>query len=180
MGTRGNWRSGDVVAWTEHDGVGAPPKGPGRVLPLVLAGTLAVILAGMLSTDTLCPEHRAWVIALGTAGIICTAVCIVGLVQSWALAPVLTVFVALDGVAIGLIDALHDPARGRMIALGFALVAVLASALTAQAARLSMWERHVRRQLAPAEPAPRREVPAPAPEARAAAPEPEGAPTSLG
>jgi hypothetical protein len=180
MGTRGNWRSGDIVAWTEHDGVGAPPKGPGRVLPLVLAGTLAVILGGMLWNDTLCPEHRAWVMALGTVGVICTAICIVGLVQSWSLAPVLTVFVALDGVAIGLIDALHDPGRGRMIALGFALAAALAAALTARAARLSMWERQVRRQLAPADPALRREVPAPAPEARVPAPEAEAAPTSLG
>ena len=82
----------------------------------------------MLWNDTLCPEHRSWVMALGTVGIIGTGVAIVGLVQSWALAPLLAVAVALDGVAIGLIDALHDPTRGRLIALVFALAAVLGAA----------------------------------------------------
>jgi|SRR5918994_3358131 hypothetical protein len=178
MVSTGDWRSGDVVAWTEHDGVGTPPRGPGRVLPLVLAGTLAVVLGGMLWTDTLCPEHRSWVMALGTVGIIGTVVAIVGLVQSWALAPLLTVAVALDGVAIGFIDALHDPTRGRLIALAFALAAVLGAALTARAVPLVLWERHVRRQLAP-EPAPEAAAASPAPAAEPV-PEPEAAPTAPG
>jgi hypothetical protein len=138
-----------VVAWTEHDGLGPPPRGPGRVAPLVLASTLAIILTAMMSYDTLCSEHRSWVVLLGVLGFMGTAAAVVGLIQMRALAPLLTVFVSLTGVSIGLIDAVHDPARGRLIALGFGLTAGLGALLTARSVPLALWDRRVRRRLAP-------------------------------
>ena len=143
------------------------PKAPSRIVSLVLAAALGVVLVGMLGADTLCPEHRGWVVGLGMLGIVFTAVAVVGLVQGWAVAPVLTLLVSIDGVAIGLIDATHDPSRGRLIALAFAATAVLAAALTWRSLRLAAWDRDVRRSLQPV-PAglPRRasaEAPAPPP-----------------
>ena len=133
----GPWRRGEVVAWAEQDGVGPPPRGQGRVAPLVLASTLAIVLTGMMSYDTLCAEHRSWVVLLGSFGFMGTAAAIVGLVQARALAPLLTVFVSLTGVSIGLIDAVHDPTRGRLIAVGFGVTAVLGALLTARGFRRS-------------------------------------------
>ena len=120
---------------------------------MVLAATLATLLTGMMSYDTLCSEHRGWVVLLGVLGFMGTAAAIVGLVQARALAPLITVFVSLMGVSIGLIDAVHDPTRGRLIALGFGVAAGLGALLTARAVPLARWDWRVRRRLEP-EPAP--------------------------
>ena len=143
------WRSGEVVAWTDHDGVGPAPEPPSRIVSLVLAVALGVVFVGMLSTDTLCPEHRQWVIGLGMLGIVFTAVAVVGLVQGWAASPLITLLVSIDGVAIGLIDATHDPSRGRLIAVAFAVTATLAAVLTWRSLRLALWDRDVHRSLRP-------------------------------
>ncbi|HEY3000579.1 MAG TPA: hypothetical protein VGJ43_18485 [Acidimicrobiales bacterium] len=175
MAGRAQWQSNEVVAWTERDGVGRPPRGPGRVLPVALAATLGAVFVGMLSTDTLCPEHRTWVLVLGSLGIAGTAVAITGLVQRWAVAPLLTLVVALDGIAIGLIDSIHDANRGHLIALAFGISALLAVALTILSVPLSVWDRRVRRQFAPA-PAPDEAVAAPVAPAPA---EPAPAPAAV-
>lgn len=151
MAGRRQWQSSEVVAWTNHDGPGRPPRGPSRILAGALAATLGAVLMGMLATDTLCPEHRTWVQVLGLLGIVGTGVAIVGLVQRWAVAPVLTLAVALDGVAIGLIDAIHAATRGHLVALGFGFSALMAVALVITSVPLSAWDRRVRRQLAPGE-----------------------------
>ena len=161
-----------MVAWTEHDGLGPPPRGPGRVAPLVLASTLAIILTAMMSYDTLCSEHRSWVVLLGVLGFMGTAAAIVGLVQARALAPLLTVFVSLMGVSIGLIDAVHDPARGQLIALGFGVAAGLGAVLTARSVPLALWDRRVRRRLASEPDAEPQPAPVPDPSAVPAQPAP--------
>jgi hypothetical protein len=148
MAERAQWQDGEVVAWTGHDGPGRPPRGPSRVLPVALAATLGAVLIGMLATDTLCPEHRTWVQVLGLLGLGGTVAAIAGLVQRWAVAPLLTLAVALDGVAIGFIDAIHSANRGHLVALGFGLSALMAIALSISSLPLSTWERRVRRQVA--------------------------------
>lgn len=149
----GSWKSGEVLAWTEGDGPGRPPKGPGRVIPFALAGALAVVFVGILSSDTLCPDHRAWVQALGTVGFTGTVLAIIGLVRGWAMAPVLTLTAASTGVSIGLLDAIHDPTRGRLIAAGFAVVCFGAVALTLKSRSLRAWDRSLRQSLRSAAPA---------------------------
>ncbi|HET6954136.1 MAG TPA: hypothetical protein VFI47_27470 [Acidimicrobiales bacterium] len=163
----GDWRSSGVLAWTEHDGPGRPPRAPGRGLSFALAATLGVILAGMLSTDTLCPDHRNWVLALGTAGLVGTVVAITGLVKGWAVAPYLTLAVSFTGISIGLIDAIHDPTRGRLIALGFGACAALAAVLAGGTVPLALWDRRVRRDARP-DAAPRRAATLAASDARPA------------
>ena len=138
------------MGWTGRDGVGSPPRGPGRVAPGLLAGTLAVVLTGMTSYDTLCAQHRSWIVMLSVVGVMGTVAAIVGLVQARALAPLFTVFVSLTGVSIGLIDTVHDPSRGRLIVLGFGATAVLGALLTARAVPQALWDRRVRHRLEPA------------------------------
>jgi hypothetical protein len=113
---------------------------------MLLAATLATLLTGMMSYDTLCSQHRSWVVLLGVLGFMGTAGAIVGLVQARALAPLFTVFVSLIGVSIGLIDTVHDPSRGRLIVLGFGATALLGALLTARAVPLALWDRRVRRR----------------------------------
>jgi len=50
---------------------------------------------------------------------------------------------AVIGIAIGIIDAIHAPARGNIIALSFAVLAVAAILLIVADARLLRWDRRV-------------------------------------
>lgn len=135
------WRSTEVLAWTEREGPGRPPAGPSRLLPAAMAGALGVVLAGMLATDALCPEHRALVQAIGGLAVVGSVVAIVALVRQSASAPVVAMLTAVAGVAIGFIDAVHDPARGTFIALGFGVVVLGACAVAWRHLRLARWER---------------------------------------
>lgn len=165
----GSWRQSEVLAWTEGDGPGRPPKGPNRTVSLALAGTLGVIFAGIMASDTLCPEHRAWVVGLGTAAIAGTVLAIAGLLRGWAMAPFLTLGAAGAGVAVGILDAAHSPTRGRLLTLGFAVVCLGAAALAARALTLARWDRALADSLrpvtsdqtAPGEAAPDQSAPAP-------------------
>jgi hypothetical protein len=116
---------------------------------MLLAGTLAVVLSGMTSYDTLCAEHRTWIVTLSIVGVMGTVAAVAGLVQARALAPLFTVLVSVTGVSIGLIDAVHDPTRGRLVAFGFGVTAVLGALFTARAVPLALWDRRVRRRPAP-------------------------------
>jgi hypothetical protein len=182
VGTGAEWRRSEVIAWTEHDGVGAPPRGPGRTAPLTLAAALGATIVGLIWNDTLCPEHRSWVYLLAGIALVGTIAAIVGLIQGWAMAPLFTVFVALIGVSIGLIDAVHEPTTGRLAALAFGACAVLAAVLAARSVPLALWERRVRRGLV-AHPVPQdapTTEPVAAPRDAVAEPEPEPAPRLRG
>lgn len=149
QGAAAPWTEGQILAWTEREGPGRPPRGGHRGLHLALAATLGVVFAGMLVTDTLCPEHRAWVQSLATVALVGTGAAAVGLARGWAVAPLLTLGVASLGLAIGALDAVHDPARGQVLLVAFALVAVAAAGLGARQARLARWGRQLRSDLAP-------------------------------
>jgi hypothetical protein len=165
------WRSGEVLAWTEREGPGRGPTRASRRLWFLLAGAMALVFLGIMSSDTLCPEHRVWVLLLGGASLIAAGVAIVGLIDGWAGAPLLALCSALGGVGIGLIDAVHFPTRGRLIALGFGVAFALACALVWRQSRQRRWDRAVDRSLQPmpVEPAvppstpPAAEAPAPPP-----------------
>jgi hypothetical protein len=158
------WNPGEQLAWTEHDGPGRPPSSANRALWLVLAAVLAIVFTGMVFTDVLCPEHRAWVQALGGIALFGTATSVVALVRGWASAPLITLASAANGVAIGLIDAAHDPARGRLVALAFGLAVAGALALYTRQLLLARWERRVL-AASPHTPLPRFDAPVPPPAA---------------
>ena len=146
--TTPQWRESEVLAWTEHEGPGRGPS-RGRIVWYWLAGGMAVVFAGLMSSDTLCPEHRAWVLLLGGAALIAAGAAIVGLISGWAGAPLLALASALGGVGIGLIDTLHSATRGRTIALAFALVFIGAAVLVWRQHRQRRWDRDVARSLRP-------------------------------
>ena len=141
MTDRSGWRSGEVVAWTEREGPGRPPGQRERALGMALACVLGAVLVGIMSTDALCPEHRAWVEALSALALGGVVASITGLLRGWSVAPLLTMVSAGGGVAIGLIDAAHAPERGRAIAAVFAVVVLAASVLAIRYARLAKWDR---------------------------------------
>jgi hypothetical protein len=102
---------------------------------------LAVTFVGVMASDSLCPEHRAWVMAIATLSVVGVLCAFVALALGWASAPVLTFVSSIGGVAIGVLDAAHDPTRGVLIASGFAATAVLAGALAWRAYSLRRWDR---------------------------------------
>ncbi len=135
------WRSGEVLAFTEREGPGRPPSGPSRWVTGTLAAVLGVTFIGVLGSDSLCPEHRAWVQALAGFAFFGVGAALVALWRGWAGAPLLTLVASLAGVVIGLLDTVHSPTRGQFVALGFALSAVLAASMTWRAQRLVRWDR---------------------------------------
>jgi hypothetical protein len=139
--SQAGWRTGSLVAFTEGEGPGRPPTAGARWAWLALAGALTGAIVAMMSTDTLCPEHRAWVQLIGTVALVTIVCAVVGLLRGWAGAPVLASAAALGGVAMGLLDAVHDPTRGRLIAVGFGAVAVGASVVALRLVRGAWWER---------------------------------------
>ena len=143
------WRSDEVLAWTEREGPGRPPAAPSRWVATGLAAGLGAVLVGMLSTDALCPDHRAWVQALGSVALLGVIVAIVGLVRRSAIALPTTLVTAGLGVVIGFIDAVHDPTRGHLIAMGFGLAGVASAWMAFRQLRLLRWERRVYAGLAP-------------------------------
>lgn len=131
------WRTTEVLAFTERDGPGRPPSGPTRAAVGLVTGVLACTFAGLLASDTLCPDHRLWVQTLASVALIGVTTSLIGLWRGWASAPVLTVVSGLVGVAIGVLDAVHDPARGWLVVAGFAVVTVLAAVLGLHAHRIA-------------------------------------------
>lgn len=143
------WRSGEVIAFTERDGPGRPPAASPTWMMGTLVGVVGVTFVGMLSTDTLCPDHRAWVQGLAIVGLITILTAFVGLLRGWASAPVLSLVASSLGVSIGLIDTVHDATRGRLIALGFAVGCALAATATLRVVRLRAWDRQTASSIAP-------------------------------
>ncbi len=105
--TQQQWRSGEVLAWTEQDGPGRPPAGPRRWQTAGLAGLTAGVVLGMMFTDTLCPEHRSLVMAFGSIAFVCLITASIGLWRDWAAAPMLSLVASVCGVGIGVIDVTH-------------------------------------------------------------------------
>jgi hypothetical protein len=112
-----------------------------------LAVGLGVVFTAIFFTDTLCPEHRAWVQALAAVALTGTVVAAVGLVKQWAIAPILALMVTLCGTAIGVLDAVHSASRGRAIAAAFSLLAFGAMVVVFRQMTLMRWDRVVRRSL---------------------------------
>lgn len=136
----GTWHSGEVLAFTEREGPGRPPAGPSRWMTGTLAGVLGVTFAGVLSSDTLCPDHRAWVQTLAGVAFLGVIAAVVALWRGWAAGPPLTLLASLAGIAIGFLDAVHSPTRGRLVAVGFAAATVLAAVMAWRAWRLAHWD----------------------------------------
>lgn len=168
------WRSSEVLAWTEREGPRRPPAGPSRLVSGVLTAALGAVLLVVMATDSLCPEHRAWVQAVAGVSLTGVMAAIFGLVRGWPAASWITLISALGGVWIGVLDAAHDTTRGRLIAGGFGLCAFLAALMAVHHVRLARWDCALRDDVAPlapapAEPAARSEIPR-QPEASAPAP----------
>jgi hypothetical protein len=135
------WKSTGTLAWTEHDGPGRPPAPGSPALWLAMAGVLSVVFSTMIIAAVLCPDHRAWVQALGSVALFGTATATIALLRGWSSAPLITLATAAVGVVIGGIDAQHDPVRGGLIAVAFLLV--VGSALLSYRRRVSLarWQR---------------------------------------
>jgi hypothetical protein len=138
------WSTNEVVAYTEHDGPGRPPGGSPTWIWYTTAATLGVVFSTILFTDSLCPEHRAWVQGLASGAIVGVILSITGLLRAWAAAPALTILSAALGTSIGLIDMAHSPVRGGVVAGLFALAALAGIWLAVREAPVRRWEKHLR------------------------------------
>jgi hypothetical protein len=143
------WRSTERLAWTEREGPGRPPGGVGPWYLASLATIAGCALGVILFTDTLCPEHRAWVLALGTVGVALSISAFVALLRNSASGPVLALAGAVAGIGIGGFDALHAPLRGSIILGAFTLLALMSAWPLYVEARAAAWNHRVARELQP-------------------------------
>ncbi|MBX3312936.1 MAG: hypothetical protein KF906_01340 [Actinobacteria bacterium] len=137
---REQWRASEVLAWSRADGPDRPSEGPSRWALGALGITLAVVVGGIMLADTLCPEHRAWVQALATVSIALAIASVVQIMRAQASAGLFALLASLSGVAIGLIDAVHNPSQGRLVAAGFALAAVASAGIALRIRSLRSWD----------------------------------------
>lgn len=144
----GDWHDDGIVAWTEGDGPGRPPGGPSPWLTSCVGVGLLTVFSAILVTDTLCPEHRAWVAGMATVAMAATVVAGVGMFRGWASAAPLSVLATSLGVGIGILDSIHSASRGSAIAAAFGVLSVGALFLLWRQVALLRWDHEVRRSLA--------------------------------
>lgn len=146
---RHEWRSTQVLAWTDSEGPGRPASGAGAGLWGATAATLGIVFSVMMFTDALCPEHRAWVQTLAGLALLGVVTSIVGLLRGWPSAPLITAASAALGVGIGFIDAVHSPVRGGFIVAAFVVALALSGWLALRQVPMLRWDRRLRRESAP-------------------------------
>lgn len=135
-----HWRSGEVLAYTEREGPGRPPRGPSIVTTGSLAVATGVALTGLLSNDQLCSTHRVVVQVLASV-VVCGAVtAIIGLLQGWPSAPLTTFIASLAAVLIGGIDAVHSATASRLVVVSFGAVAAVAAAIAWRLRLMARWD----------------------------------------
>ena len=135
------WVPGPVVAWTESDGPGQlPPVAPRRVS---VAAAIAAGVAGwgFITANDVCPGHSMLIEAVGSIAIVLTFIGVVAAVRASAAAAPLILAASVCGLSIGIVDALHDVTRSRLVATGFAVAAVAAAFSAVGSARMMHWER---------------------------------------
>jgi hypothetical protein len=141
------WGSSDQVAWTKRDGYTPSPGGPRPWFLGAVAVTMIGVWAGIMTTDALCPDHRLWVMTLAWVALIGSITAVVGLFLHRSWAPLLTLGVALIGVAIGFIDAIHDATRGALISVAFAVVGVMLVVTSIPQLRSALLPRRAAREM---------------------------------
>ncbi|HEX3088994.1 MAG TPA: hypothetical protein VHQ23_10085 [Ilumatobacteraceae bacterium] len=135
------WEPGPVVAWTESDGPGRlPPVAPRRVS---VAAAIAAGVAGwgFITANDVCPGHSLLIEFAGTIAIVLTFVGVVAAIRSSAAAAPVILAASVCGLSIGVVDALHDVTRSRLVATGFAIAAVAAAFSAVASVRMAQWER---------------------------------------
>ena len=135
------WEPGPVVAWTESDGPGQlPPVAPRRVS---IAAAIAAGVAGwgFLTAGDVCPGHSMLIEAVGTVALVLTFIGVVAAARASTAAAPLILAASVCGLAIGVVDALHDVTRSRLVATGFAIAAVAAAFSAVGSVRMVHWDR---------------------------------------
>lgn len=140
------WKSRELIAWTNREGPQSP-KPIGGLFPALAVASLGVVFVGFLASDVVCAEHRAWVSGLAAIASFSSVASIIGFLRHSYAAPFLALATSLTGVTVGFIDAVHAPTRGSLIALGFGVVLALTTLVCLKFLRASLAERQLNEEL---------------------------------
>ncbi|HKY14573.1 MAG TPA: hypothetical protein VJM33_06575 [Microthrixaceae bacterium] len=108
----------------------------------LLAGSLVLLLG-----DSLCPEHRMWIQGLAGLAVVGAVASSIALIRRRATAAYWAVIPAVCGIAIGVIDARHDPGRGQLIVVVFTAITIVAVLIALRTASVSRWAREAEEQM---------------------------------
>ncbi len=141
------WGSDETLAWTKRDGMTPPPRGVSPWFLGAVATSMIGVWIGLIATDALCPDHRLWVQTLASVALVGSVAAIVGLFAGRSWAPLMALGSALVGIAIGFVDAVHDPTRGALISLAFTLVGAMLVIVLVPQLRSALWPRRAARDM---------------------------------
>lgn len=141
------WGSDETLAWTKRDGMTPPPRGVSPWFLGAIATSMIGVWIGLIATDALCPDHRLWVQTLATVALVGSVAAIVGLFTGRSWAPLMALGSALVGIAIGFVDAVHDPTRGALISLAFTFVGAMLVIVWVPQLRSALWPRRAARDM---------------------------------
>jgi hypothetical protein len=141
------WGSDETLAWTKRDGMTPPPRGVSPWFLGAVATSMIGVWIGLIATDALCPDHRLWVQTMASVALVGSVAAIVGLFAGRSWAPLMALGSALVGIAIGFVDAVHDPTRGALISLAFTLVGAMLVIVLVPHLRSALWPRRAARDM---------------------------------
>ena len=133
------------MAWTESDGPGELPPVPSRRVAVAAVLAAGVAGWGLLTADQVCPEHSLLIELVASFAIVLTVLAVIAALRSSVLAAPLVLAASACGLVIGIVDALHDVTRSRVIVIAFAVAAVASGFSAVQSMGLRLWERRVLR-----------------------------------
>ena len=133
------------MAWTESDGPGELPPVPSRRVAVAAVLAAGVAGWGLLTADQVCPEHSLLIELVASFAIVLTVLAVIAALRSSVMAAPLVLAASACGLMIGIVDALHDVTRSRVIVIAFAVAAVASGFSAVQSVGLRLWERRVLR-----------------------------------
>jgi hypothetical protein len=104
------------------------------------AVALGVAFFGVITANTVCPDHALWIDALATFTVVLTVTAVVATLKASAAASIITLAACCGGLSIAAVDGVHEITRSRVIAIAFAVAGLLSAFSAMTAMRLRRWE----------------------------------------
>lgn len=137
------WRAGPVVAWTDSDGPGQVPPAPSRRVSGAATIALGVAIVGVLTSNSVCPDHALWIDVVASLTMVVGITAIVATVKASAAAPLLALAAALGGITVATIGLAHEVTRSRVVLAAFGIAAIAGASSALATLRMRRWESRV-------------------------------------
>lgn len=137
------WRVGPIVAWTESDGPGTVPLAPSRRVGGAATISLGVAIIGVLTSNSVCPDHALWIDVVASLTMVVGITAIVATLKASAAGPMLALAAAIGGITVAAIGLAHEVTRSRVVLAAFGIAAIASASSAFATLRMRRWESRV-------------------------------------